>query len=492
MKLISKKWMVVLALSGLINSALALPSVESTGRNEDEARARARIELSMLLRTEVKSEVYNYANKTGKSDAWTRNHSTSNLTLLGVTQSCHRIAAGEFSCTATLDAAQAQPLYRAALDDVQKKLKQGAVQLNRLAPAEQAPRLRELLALLDKAEGLALVYRLFDQTEQAAWPVEQGDLQNRLARLEKDIPDLQLAASQLLKQLPKDARYFMVAPKFSGSEEVTPFAQALKDAVASQLTSTTDLHEATHLLTGSYQLAGEHVFLTWRVARALTPDMQVITQTLNVAAANGLRIEPQQIGLDQLLQNGMLVKGDLRVTVATQSGALDGQSFKEGSKIKLMVKLNKPGYVALVSHVTDTACRQYAYLLQLNDALPGNLASKQPFMRVISAEEVNRYVEIGEFTVTPPFGVERMQVLASNQDLSADLPDFRWGGPDNGLAVVLQQKGIKQPDGSCKWQAGMPAKKITEHTRALVRNRPMLEKSESSFTFTTLPRTLSE
>lgn len=476
-----------LILAGLVHGALALPSADATGRTEDEARARARIELAMMLRTEVKAEVYNYANQSGKSDAWTKNRSTSNLTLLGVAQQCRRIGSDEFSCTAMLDALQAKPLYRAALESAQQNLKQGIAQLDRMGPAEQVPRLHAMLALLDQAEGMALVFRLLDPAELAPWPVEQGDLQNRLAKLEKDIPDLKLAASQLAKQLPADARYFIAAPKFSGSEEVTPFAQALKDAVASQLNSVPEMSSATHLLTGSYQLAGKHIFVTWRVARALTPESLVVTQTLNESAASGLRLNPQQIGLDQLLQNGMLLKGDLRATVATQAGALDGQSFTEGSKIKLLAKLNKPGYVALVSHVTDMACQQYSYLVQLNDIPPGAPHSKQPFVRTISPEEVNRYVEIGEFTVTPPFGVERMQVLASNQDLLSDLPDFRWGGPDNGLAIVAKQAGIRQKDGSCKWSPVNPVKAVTERTRALVRNKPLLEKTESSFTFTTLP-----
>lgn len=71
------KFIAGLILAGLAHTTFALPAVESTGRTEDEARARARIELSMMLRTEVKAEVYNYVNQTGKADAWTRNHSSS-------------------------------------------------------------------------------------------------------------------------------------------------------------------------------------------------------------------------------------------------------------------------------------------------------------------------------------------------------------------------------------------------------------------------------
>lgn len=476
-----------LTLAILANTALAVPSVDATGRTEDEARARARVELSMMLRTEVKAEVYNYVSQTGKTDAWTRNHSSSGLTLLGMVQQCSRISSDEFNCKASLDVAQAKPLYRAALDEALKSLRQGMAGLGKLAPAEQVHSLHAMLATLDKAQGLALVYRLFDQIELVSWPVEQGDLQSRLAKLEKEIPDLNLAASLLAKQLPQDARFFITAPKFSGSEEVTPFAQALKDVLASQITNVSELAQATHWVTGSYQIADHRIFVTWRVAQALTPVTQVMTQTLTVSAANGLRTKPQQIGLDQLLQNGMVVKGDLRAMLATQSGALDGQSFTEGSKVKLMVKLNKPGYVALLSHVTDMACQQYSYMVQLNDIQPGRPNGKQPFMRVINADEVNRYVEIGEFTVTPPFGVERIQVLASNQDLLTDLPDFRWGGQDHGLAMIAEQNGHKQKDGSCKWPAVGAVKVVTERTRALVRNKPAAEKVESSFTFTTLP-----
>ncbi|MCD8552531.1 hypothetical protein [Seleniivibrio sp.] len=56
-------------------------------------------------------------------------------------------------------------------------------------------------------------------------------------------------------------------------------------------------------------------------------------------------------------------------------------------------------------------------------------------MRFINADDANKWVSLGEFTVTKPFGVESIQIVASSKDPMSLIPYSRKD-PETGLYVV--------------------------------------------------------
>lgn len=465
-------WALGVACGLMCAAAQAIPSAQGSGETEELARENARNELARFLKVDVRSEVGRYADDSGKRAEYVQSATSTNLVLLGVGFRCEQVSRKEHSCVATFDEAAARKLYPAAISEGTARLNAGLKALDAAPPAEHLQRIDALLTDLQSVEGLLLVYRFLLDAEPPAMPVTRQDLQGRIGRLQDELPTLSLAASNLASQLDGDGIYFIVPPKLQGSEEVTPFARALADAAATQFRTAPTLRHATRLLVGRYEVAEKNIRVTWQVQRGNGVVERTVTQKLARAAADGLRLEPMSAGLDQLLQTGQLVKGDLRAEIATGSGALDGQSFTGGERLKLMVKLNKPGYLYMVGHVTPEGGDAYSYLVQMND-LPADVSldsasTRRAFVRAIAADEANKWVEIGEFDVTAPFGVERLQLFASTGDLVDRLPAVRQQA--DGLARV----------------AGAP-QAVVQKTRALQRVKPKEESVEATFTYTTLP-----
>lgn len=102
-------------------------------------------------------------------------------------------------------------------------------------------------------------------------------------------------------------------------------------------------------------------------------------------------------------------KGELRVAVATERGA--GAVYREGEKMVVLVKVNKPAYLK-VYHVDATGTIR---LILPNKFSPG-LKLVQPGSVVRIPGESDPF----SFDMTPPFGTEFIKVVASTVPFADD------------------------------------------------------------------------
>lgn len=462
---------VLLLSAGGVPLAVALPVATASGETEAEAREAARAELAKFVHVEVRSEVGQAASSTGEKEAWVKNVSRTQLVLLGVSYECRQAARKLFECDARFDEAAARKLYATSVEEAARRITEGARALDSAPVTEATRRIDTLLTELDRVESLLLVYRFLLDAQSPVLPVTREDLLGRLAKLEDALPDLRTAANHLTAQLDASMTYYVAPPKPVGSEEVTPFARALTDAVAAGIQVSLTPAGAKRWLTGQYQVTDTHILVTWRVVMPDGRVEQTLVERMARTGAGNLRATAMDRPLDELLQSGLVVSGNLRAEIATNAGSVDGQVFKAGDRIRLLAKLNKPGYFYLLGHVSQQD-KEYSYLVELNDpdpgAQPGSPEAKRVYVRYVSAAEANRYVELGEFEVSPPFGVERLQLFASTTDVLGQLPPF-----------AIRAQDENRIEG--------PAQAVIGKTRALMRVKPKAETVEATFTYTTLP-----
>ena len=69
------------------------------------------------------------------------------------------------------------------------------------------------------------------------------------------------------------------------------------------------------------------------------------------------------------------------------------------------------------------------------------------FVQFVNADDVNRWISLGEFEIYPPLGLEHLQVIASKEDLVWRLAKYRF---DEKLEFYLAGKDPK--DGLVKTQ----------------------------------------
>jgi hypothetical protein len=127
------------------------------------------------------------------------------------------------------------------------------------------------------------------------------------------------------------------------------------------------------------------------------------------AAYKGLQVQPTSVSFEKLQSEGLAVGSDFRAQLSTQRGS-DALLFNEHDEIELRVKLNRPGYFYVVGYVLKKT-DNYSYLVELEEA-----DSDRRFVRFVSPDDVNKWLSIGKFAVTAPFGVDSLQLIASKTD----------------------------------------------------------------------------
>ncbi|HHO58602.1 MAG TPA: hypothetical protein ENJ64_00065 [Thiotrichales bacterium] len=402
----------------------AVLSGEAYGPTREEARKNALATLAESLVVEIKSEFKSEQTSDGYTDASKRVHTTSDLPLLG-TDFTVIDKKGEYYCTVLMNSDRALPLYRKelarlatdieALNKRQKKQKKTASRYRTLT---------ELLAAVEQFDKHNTVAVMLGG-KAARSPVAAASVRSEILSIESVAPTLDIAADVLTRDLPATS-YMVQAPLPAGSSQATAFSRIMRDKIAGRVRATEKKQPSSSYLKGSYEIGKSGITLAYRAVdyRGETVASRVVR--LAPSAYRNIAYRPASVDFDQLLHEGYVRSNDFRAELNTNQGK-DSLLFQPGQTIELFAKLNAPGYFYIVSHNTSTA---QSYLLELNDA-PG----KRAFVRYVNADDANRWISLGEFEVSPPFGTENLQLVASSRDLAGKLPVTAYDD-DTGLYIV--------------------------------------------------------
>ncbi|MBF0289659.1 MAG: DUF4384 domain-containing protein [SAR324 cluster bacterium] len=139
---------------------------------------------------------------------------------------------------------------------------------------------------------------------------------------------------------------------------------------------------------------------------------------------------------------------NFKVEVISNKGK-KGVIFKEGEDAEFFVRLNKPGFYYVVGHTKNQEV-ELSYLLNLH-----HLEDQVRFLQEVSPDSLKKWQSLGKFTVEPPFGLESLQVIASNKKIEK-LPPYT---KDEATGLYVISKTITE--GIQKTRAFKPKKKKT-------------------------------
>src|SRR5690606_25905350 len=140
-----------------------------------------------------------------------------------------------------------------------------------------------------------------------------------------------------------------------------------------------------------------------------------------------IEFKPKTSDLESLMKQGIVVGSDLRVELNTSVGKRN-LLLRDGTSVKMMVKMNRSGYVYIVGN-TFSGDDKFSYLIPFGEG-----SAKRDYVLFINADDANSWIEIGEFEVSEPYGTEIIQAYASNTDLVDALPEFYLD--DNGYSII--------------------------------------------------------
>lgn len=464
---------IVMVWAGSLESEGAYRGIGLSEEGAAEARRSAIVDLSSIFKSEVRSRFSGLTTNEGNLSR-KEVEITTHLPLLGLdVRDEPGGVEGVYQALALLDPKRARPLYATRLAELYDEIEEGQKQLGGALSGEEELRLVErLLADVEEYRRHRTVGLALGLDAEAAWlqplPVTMQSLESRRWELASNPPSLGAAVEVLAGEFAEE-RIYVYPPKVKGLSIPTPFSRELQQMLRDRLAVVTELEEADYILRGRYDYGESgmsiHLLLTnLRGVKAGSSSVRIAPEVYS-----DYDYKPVESGFDQLLQSGLVMEGDLRVQVFTHAGEED-LAFVGGEEISLYVKANKPCYLYVINHVFKEAGGKKSILLPLQDFVKG----QEQYLYPIGAMEVNRLVELGEFVVSAPFGVEAVQVMASTKRPA--LPAHRID-PESGFTVIAQEG--EESAG----EVLTPSKAVVA-TRALVRKQPeAVEVSEAVLTF---------
>ena len=395
------------------------------GASTEQARQRAAADLAASIQVRVQSVVENCVQVTQRKaeDCGARvvNRTSADLPLLGLRYEDIPGGSEPQGARAVLDPAAAQPLYRERLVVLAGEFAAGRVALAGTSERRERHGLltRQIATLRALSEHRLVAVALGMKVDDL--PASETALSQEREALEDTADSLPFAARLLLRDVPGtvDRVEPLVA---AGSREATPFGAAMADALRVEMTG----RGGPRLrVTGEYRILDSgDLDLVVEARRADTGELTGLRSVrLPRAAYAGLRAQPLAPDFERLLREGVAVSGDLRAEIVTAAGA-SNLLFRSGESVRLLVRLNQPGYFYVVGHAVRPGGEQFSYLLPLQQVdEPGRPDLR--FVRHVPADQANHYVEIGDFEVVEPFGTEHLQIMASSEPPTAQLPRTR-------------------------------------------------------------------
>lgn len=430
----------VLMFAAVLQSAPL--SAEGYGECEVTARSSALGNLSQNLYVQVEANILSVDEEVDEqvfSRIVRKINTTSNLPLLGTTFLPVTRTQRDYQVTVFLEPQNALPLYEDGLQQLHTALEEAVTYLepnhddlfryNRLLKAKTD---------LEEFEVKRFIYLALGGSKEFSPPLTEARLSAALNELTSDFDDLQLAVEHHIEKFLPYSQVYINYPAVYPSKEVTQLSRIIHNKLVSYLQTTEQLNAADYYLRSSYEIAGNGIVLSIRLVDRKGNIQQAEVIRLNPPAYQDFDFQPRTMDLARQIETGELISNRLNVQLAGLSGS-DQLFYTQGERVNLKIKANLPVEYYIIVH-THTDEGVYSYLLELSPTFTGR----------ISADQVNRWVELAEFEVVEPFGVETLHVFASTGSLQNSLPpveqDTQYGLykiSDNPQAAVRLTRGLR-------------------------------------------------
>lgn len=432
------------------------------GTTQEEARTNALSDLSAQLLVQVRSEIVISEDVSGIIGGHREVSAVTDVPVMG-TEITYSADKQQYQAKAVLNSARSLPAYEKTLAELAAQIRSAFEQTQGKSGQAAIETLEKAYAKTDAYEKTYAVALVLGSSYKKDTDFSSAAIAARLIELEKTATNLEEAVFILTRDVVQKNIY-VLPPAAPSSSEVTQFAEAVQAVIEGSVNSVETPSAADYKMSGEYAVQGKSIILTYRLIN-LHDGLTAAARTVRLApsAFAGLDYLPKTADFDRLLKNGVAVSKDFRVNVSTDKGS-ENLLFKNAEKIELLVKTTAPAYIYAVGH-TMKIKERYSYLLEFQNA-----EGERRFIRFINADDANKWVSLGEFTVTKPFGVESIQVVASSKDPIALIPRNKKDA-SSGLYIISTE----------------PAKAVAA-TRALINSGIKKQQdsvSEAVLTFTT-------
>lgn len=389
------------------------------GKTESEARANASSELAFVIYSDISTVLHTDFSSDPDDIRQTVTKQVDIVSAVPVYGASYSISREDnmFKADAVLDSESAVPVYRAELEQSVNHINK----VSRLISGEASASAKYSLVMsaVSHFENLLKIRAVLNVlgADIKKYPdITLEELQQLKLELTERSDSMAHAAELISKELKKD-RVYVYYPMAGGSEEVTEFSKVFREILAEKLRSVHSVFDADYFLETLYSQSETGIYLTSTLLDKNGFTKGKSTKLLEAEAYKGLSVKPESVSFEKLLKLGLAQSSDFKVRMSTNNGR-KAMLYRYGDAVELFVKLNRPGYFFLIGHV-DKDGQRFSYIVDFY-----NVEGNRKFVRHVDADEINRWVSIGEFDIVPPFGLETFQIIATMKDPVDMIPSY--------------------------------------------------------------------
>ncbi len=426
---------IIILISLMFNMGILNADITGVGyaTTKSVAKKEALADLSQSIKSEVRSEFKSISTDEG-SNAKENIKISSNLPILGA-EFRESSMGEEFEVNVNLSQRKVGKLYTKKLQTINSEVDSILVEIDKISSSSLKLKLYEnlysLLKDYDRYESVAIILEAKLENRPN---ITKSKVKSEMAKLSSKIDSLNMATEVLAKSF-KQKGIFLYPPLALHSTTVAEFGSVFLQEFKGKLKTSASLSSASYILVGEYTLTKKVMILNYELIDTKTNEV-VNSKTININAKAyaGIKTKPKGMDFDALLNSGIVTSSDLKVSLKSNKGS-ENLLFKENEEVKLLIKLNKMGYIYIVGY-TQTKDTKVSYLLELSE---GDGDSK--FIKFINADDANRWISLGEFVIAKPFGIESLQIIASNKKINSLLPSTKY---DEESEYYIVSKDIKK------------------------------------------------
>jgi len=450
------------SFSLLLLSTSLFGDVSGTGYGETIklAKVEALADLSQVIKSEVRTIYKSQSNDVSAQHDF-KAQVSSNLPILGV--EFRKVSSGELiAMEALLRSKRVEPLYISKFSDLNREMKSilKAIKSSK-SKSFILKEYAKLYALVKEYDRYKSVFILLDSDTKETPIITASKVQLEISKLKSNIDSLSLATTLLAAGI-KEKGIYVYPPHINSSSSIAEFGSIFATRLKGKLDVVNELTRAKYILVGEYNLSKKKMILNMQLLDVSTKKIvESKTLVINAKAYRGMALKPKGIDFNRLLTQGVAESSSLKVRLNSNRGS-ENLLFHKNDEVELFVKLNKMGYLYIVGY-TQTKGGKFSYLLELSEG-EGN----SRFVKFVNADDASKWISLGVFNVEAPYGVESLQVIASNKRIKK-VPNVTY---DDELGYYVISNKIK---------------KALEHTRGLRPKRSKkVESSEDVISFTTM------
>jgi len=423
------KFLLIIGLLSSLHVANADVSGVGYADTQRKAKKEALADLAGNIKSEVRSSFESHDTDTS-SNSKVDLKVTSNLPILGA-DFTSLDSDSDVKIKAMLSSSKVSKMYvkklqniKLEIDSILKEIKTNKAKL------ELYEDIYSLLLEYDRYESVAVILGAKLPTRPS---INKAQTKIEISKINSNINSIQIATAFLAKNFPqKDI--FVYPAKLKNYTSISQFASVFAKELKGELNIAISPKYAKYILVGSYELTNNSMVLNYELLDIKTNEVKK-SKTINIKkeAYKNLEVKPKNIDFDALLNSGVINSSNLKVSLKSNRGS-DSLLFQSGEEIELFIKLNKMGYIYIVGY-TQTKNAKFSYLLELNEA-----EGDSKFKMFINADDANRWMSLGAFTVEAPYGVESIQVIASDKKITS-LPNTKY---DNESGYYIISGDIKK------------------------------------------------